>query len=368
MLSFFSRSSFRAGLCLAAGALCLAGCGDKAKEPGDHASNRPVLVAPVRYAQQSQAREFVAVIRPRVESDQGFRVAGKVMKRLVDAGRRVKAGDLLATLDENDLKLQKEQAEAEFSAAKVALDQAVGDEARAVALKSRGWTAQAALDRVRAAAQEARGRHQRTARAVELARNSLDYASLRADSDGVVTQTFVEPGQVVAAGQPAVRLAHSGELEAAVALPEAFAQIAGKGEAQLVLWTNPGKLYRARLRELSPSADAATRTFGARFSILDPDAAIGLGMSATLTIAARDAEPVASVPLSALYNQGSGPALWKVDSEGNLSLTPVKVLRYEANSALVRGGVTEGDAIVVLGVHKLDPGQKVRIQRQESAL
>ncbi len=366
MLRFFSPSSFRAGLCLAA--LCLAGCGEKAKEPGDRASNRPVLVAPVRYAQQSQAREFVAVIRPRIESDHGFRVAGKVMKRLVDAGRRVKAGEILATLDENDLKLQKEQAEAELSAAKVALDQAVGDEARATALKSRGWTAQAALDRVRAAAQEARGRHQRAARAVELARNSLDYASLRADADGVVTQTFIEPGQVVASGQPAIRIAHSGELEAAVALPEAFASAAGKGEAHLVLWTNPDKIYRAKLRELSPSADAATRTFAARFSILDPDAAVALGKSATLSIEPRDAEPVASVPLAALYNQGAGPALWKVDGEGNLSLTPVKVLRYEANSALVRGGVAEGDQIVVLGVHKLDPGQKVRVLRQESTL
>jgi RND family efflux transporter MFP subunit len=346
--------------------LTLSACGDKTSQADDRASARPVLVAPVRYAAQSRTREFVASIRPRVETDQGFRVAGKVVKRHVEMGRRVKAGDVLASLDENDLKLQKEQAEAEFSAARMALEQAAGDERRATKLRKDGWTAQAALDRVRASAEEARGRHQRAGRSVELARNALDYATLRADADGVVTQTFIEPGQVVTAGQPAVRVARSGELEAAVALPEAFAGVAGAGEARLFLWSNPGKTYRAKLRELSPSADAMTRTFAARFSIPDADAAVSLGMSATLTIASRDAAPIASVPLSALYNQGRGPALWKVDGDGRLTLAPVKLVRYEANAALVTGGVAEGDTIVILGVHKLDAGQKVRAVKQDS--
>ncbi|MGA8172194.1 MAG: efflux RND transporter periplasmic adaptor subunit, partial [Methylocystis sp.] len=267
----------------------------------------------------------------------------------------------LATLDDTDLKLQKEQADAEYATSNVALMQTTADEARAIKLKKDGWTAQAALDRARAAAEEARGRNQRAARAVELAKNSLDYAVLRADTDGVVTQTSIEPGQVVAAGAPAIRIARAGELEAAVALPEAYASAAGAGEARLTLWSNPGKSYHAKLRELSPSADPATRNFAARFSILDADAAISLGMSATLAIASADATPVIDVPLSALYNQGSGPALWKVDAEGRLSLSPVTVLRYESDTALVSGPLREGDNIVILGVQKLDAGQKARI-------
>lgn len=349
---------------LLAAVLLLAACDKKANEAGEQSDVRPVLTAPVRYAQRSQTREFIAAIRPRVESDQGFRVAGKVVKRLVEMGKRVKAGDPLAELDERDLRLQMEQAEAEYAAARMAQSQATGDEKRAVELHKNGWTAQAALDRVRTAAQEARGRFQRAERAVELARNGLDYATLRADADGIVTQTLIEPGQVVAAGQTAVRVARAGEMEAAVALPEAFNAAAGEGVATLTLWSNPGKTYRARLRELSPSADPTTRTFAARFSILDADAAIALGMSATLTIAARAAEPVVSVPLSALYNQGDGPALWKVDGDGRLALTPVKLVRYEANAALVTGGVVEGDNIVILGVQKLDAGQKVRVITQ----
>lgn len=321
---------------------------------------RPVLVAPIRFAAQTQAREFVATIRPRVESDQGFRVSGKVVKRLVQVGQRVKAGEALAVLDERDLRLQKEQAEAEFSAAKMALSQAAGDEKRTVSLRKNGWVAQAAVDRVGAAAEEARGRFQRAERAVELSRHSLEYATLRADDDGVVTQTLVEPGQVVAAGQTAIRVARSGELEAAVALPEDFVSAADKGAATLTLWSNKTKTYRARLRELSPSADPATRTFAARYSILDPDSKIALGMSATLSIAAPGAGAVASVPLSALYNKGDGPALWKLDADGRLQLVPVKLVRYEGDSALVTGGVADGDRIVVLGVHKLEAGRKAR--------
>lgn len=349
-----------------AAALALSACGKEPEQSSDARADRPVLVAPARVAAQSQAREFVATIRPRVESDLGFRVAGKVVRRFVQAGQKVKAGEALAALDENDLKLQKEQAEAELSAARMALAQVAGDERRALALRKNGWTTEATLDRLRAAAQEGRGRLQRAERSLEMARNALEYATLRADGDGVVTQTLVEPGQVVAAGQTAIRLARSGELEAAVSLPEDFVPLAGKGAATLTLWSNKSKVYPAKLRELSPSADPATKTFAARYSILDPDPAISIGMSATLSIAAAGQEAVISVPLSALYNQGSGPAVWKVDADGRVQLAPVKLVRYDSDSALVSGGVSAGDQIVILGVHKLDAGRKVRVMTRQA--
>ncbi|MFM8858652.1 MAG: efflux RND transporter periplasmic adaptor subunit [Methylocystis sp.] len=342
---------------LSSGALL--GCG-KSKNDADTEADRPVLAEPAHLTAQGQLRDFVATVRPRVESDLGFRVLGKVVKRYVQVGQRVKLGDPLALLDEKDLRLQKEQAEAEHAAAKMALAQAAGDEQRTLTLHKDGWTAQAAVDRVRAAAQEARGRLQRAERALELSGNSLDYATLRADHDGVVTATLVEPGQVVAAGQTAIRVAHTDELEAAVSLPEDFSQQAAQGIATLTLWSNKSKHYPAKLRELSPTADAQTRTFAARYSILDPDSAIALGMSATLEIALPGAQQIARVPLSALFNQGGGPALWKVDADNRVQLLPVKVVRYETDSAYVTG-VKEGDQIVLLGVHKLEAGRKVRL-------
>ena len=151
-------------------------CDGKDQRPAQASerSERPVLVAPARYAAQTQTREFVATIRPRVESDQSFRVAGKVVKRAVEVGQRVKAGDPLAALDEQDLRLQKEQADAEFAAARMAQTQALADEKRAAELRSKGWVAQAALDRARAGGEEARGRFRRAERAVELAGNALE--------------------------------------------------------------------------------------------------------------------------------------------------------------------------------------------------
>lgn len=347
-------------------ALALSACEKRQDEARDAQNDRPVLVTQPRVAAQSQAREFVATIRPRVESDLGFRVGGKVVKRFVQAGQKVRAGEPLAALDENDFRLQKEQAEAELAAAKMVVAQALGDEKRALALRKNGWTTDATLDRIRAAAQEARGRQLRAERALELSHNSLDYAVLKADGDGVVTQTLVEPGQVVAAGQTAIHLAHSDELEAAVALPEDFAPLADKGAATLTLWSNKTKTYHAKLRELSPSADAATRTFAARYSILDADAAVALGISATLSIAAGGPETVMSVPLSALFSQGEGSAVWKVDAEGRLHLAPVKLVRFDSDAALVSGGLSASDQIVVLGVHKLEAGRKVRVMTRQS--
>lgn len=351
---------------LAAMGLALLGCdrpGEKTAGDDGADGGRPVLVAPVQMVVKGQAREFAATIQPRIVVDQAFRVTGKVVRRLVQAGQRVKAGDVLALLDERDLKLQKEQADADLAAANLALVQAAGDERRTLTLHKDGWTAPAAVDRARAAAQEARGRVLRAERAVELSRNALDYATLRADGDGVVTQTLIEPGQVVAAGQTAIRVARTGELEAAVSLPEDFAHEADAGDATLVLWSNRDRRYKAKLRELSPSADPATRTFGARYSILDPDPALALGMSATLVIANRSAAPVARIPLAALFNQGGGPAVWRVDAENRLQLLPVTLVRYETETALVKG-VPAGAEIVVLGAHKLEAGRKVRTIRR----
>jgi RND family efflux transporter MFP subunit len=339
-------------------AVLLAGCG-KSEETARREPDRPVLVQPAHLLHRGQARDFVATIRPKVEADQGFRVSGKVVKRLVQTGARVNEGDILALLDERDLRLQKEQAEAELAAAKMALAQAAGDEQRTLTLHKDGWTAPAAVDRVRAVAQEARGRVLRAERAVELSRNSLAYATLRADSNGVVTQTLVEPGQVVAAGQTAIRIARAGEFEAAVSLPEDFVAQADTGEARVILWSKPDKAYRAKLRELSPTADATTRTFSARYTILDPDAAISLGMSAMLDITTPGARPMARLPLSALFNQGQGPSVWTIDADSRLKLLPVEVVRYESDAVVVTG-VREGEPIVVLGAHKLEVGRKVR--------
>lgn len=347
---------------LAAGALisALAAC-QEASSQAKPSPERPVLVSRVTFAPRVVERSFVGTIRPRVESDLGFRVAGKVARRLVNVGDRVRAGQALAVLDEADLRLQQEQAEAEIRAAGAALAQGEAELKRITTLRNDGWSTASGYDRQKAAAEEARGRLARAERSLSLSRNALSYATLAADADGVVTATPVEPGQVVAIGQPAVRLARTGEKEAVVAIPEVLIGQVREGRASVTLWSDPGKRFAARLRELSPSADPTTRTYLARYALANPGEEAQLGMTATVTIGAPEEARVARLPLSALYNQGAGPAVWVVGADGQLALRPVTVAAYEAREVLVSGGLDEGVQVVSLGVQKLDAGQKVRV-------
>jgi RND family efflux transporter MFP subunit len=356
---FASYYRLLAGVSLALIAIALAGCDQTVAEKAP--PSRPVLVATVHYEQQSPERSFVGTVKPRIETDMGFRVPGKVARRLVEVGQTVDVGQPLATLDEVDLKLQAEQAEAEFRAATGVLAQAGAAEQRAKELRAKGWATDAQLDSAKAAADEARARLNRAERSVELTRNSLSYATLMADSRGVVTATLVDPGQVVASGQTAIRVARFAEKEAVVAIPETLVGRAKDGVATVTLWSEPDRKYAAKLREIAPSADPATRTYLAKFSLPDAGEEVALGMTATLTLADPQSERVARLPLSSLYSQGGDPSLYVVDHKGDVTLKPVTVKSYESNNVVISGGVEEGASIVVLGVQKLDPSQKVRV-------
>src|SRR6185437_1566671 len=357
ILSRYSR--LLAGASLALLAVALAGCNEKVAEKP--APSRPVLVATAHYEAETPARSFVGTIRPRIEADMGFRVPGKVAKRLVEVGQTVEIDQPLATLDEVDLKLQAEQAVAEFNAATGVLAQAGTAETRARELRAKGWTTDAQMDTARAAADEARARLSRAERSVDLTRNSLSYATLVADARGVVTATLVEPGQVVASGQTAIRVARFAEKEAVVAIPETLLCRAKDGVASVTLWSDPGRRYAAKLREVAPSADPATRTYLAKFSLPDADDRVSLGMTATLTLADRNTERVARLPLSALFSEGGDPSFYIVDANGDVALKPVTVKSYETDHVVISGGVEEGARVVTLGVQKLDPAQKVRV-------
>src|SRR5579859_4614171 len=147
---FASYNRLLAGMMLAAMAIALAGCNDAVAEKP--APSRPVLVATVHYEAESPERSFVGTIKPRIETDMGFRVPGKVAKRLVEVGQAVDVGQPLATLDEVDLKLQADQAEAELTAATGVLAQAAAAERRANDLKANGWTTDAQMDQAHATA------------------------------------------------------------------------------------------------------------------------------------------------------------------------------------------------------------------------
>jgi RND family efflux transporter MFP subunit len=357
-VSAASPGKWPRGLAVLAGVLMLAAC--QAETAPAPKVERPVQVQRVAFETGAMAREFVGVVRARYETDLGFRVAGKIVTRVVNVGDRVRVGDVIARLDPRDLQLQVESAEAELAAATSSLAQAASDLQRYATLKSRGYAAVADFDRKQAANDEAEGRLARAKRSLDLARNQLGYAELKSDADGVITATLAEPGQVVALGQAVARLAHKGEKEALVSLPETSLGEAQEATATVRLWSDRERSFAARLRELSPQADPATRTFAARFTILDGDDTVAFGMTATVRLERARETPVARLPLAAILNRGAGPTVYVVDENGALVSRPVTVAAFTGDAALVTGGINNGERIVTLGVQTLEAGLRVR--------
>lgn len=322
---------------------------------------RPVQLHRVHIANLSQPRLLVGTLRARIEGDHAFRVTGKMASRKVQIGDRIKVGAVLATLDETDFRLARESAEAELAAARSSARQAELERDRIAELRAKGWSTDQASERQKLAFDEALGRVKRAQRQVELATNSQSYAELKAEADGTIIAVLAEAGQVVAAGQVIFRIAQDGDREAQVAIPEQDLAFARAARPEISLWSAPDKRHDGELRELSPNADAATRTFLARYTVrgLAPDAP--LGMTVTLSLTEAGSTRGARVPLSAILNEGGGTEVFIFDkTSGTLARKPVKVLSFDARHAVVSEGLAEGDLVVTLGVHTLRAGQKVR--------
>ena len=330
---------------------------------------RPARVMEIAYRREGQSLVLAGTVVPRIESQLGFRVAGKIVRRAVDVGAVVQAGQLIAELDPTDYKLAVENARAAFAAAEGDYMRAKADHERYLQLRNGAAFMQQTLDTRKSAAVTALGRMDQAKSQFESAEHNLAYTELRADADGVITAVQAEAGQVVAQGQSVAKLARTDELEILVGVPEHRLQAARTTDAaSFELWSEPGKRHAARLRELSPSADPTTRTYPARFSVIDKPAFIGLGMTATLTFERPDAQPVAEVPLAAIFQHGTRPAVWVVDKEsGTVELRAVQIARWRNDTAAILSGVKDGELIATAGVHKLEPGQKVKPQQQATA-
>jgi len=354
-------------LLLSAGALALAACSEPQATPAPQAEVRPVRAQAVSYGETAQRFALAGTVEARIESPLAFRTAGKIVARQVNVGDTVTPGTVLARLDDEDHRLQLRTTRAQLDSARADLAKAKADFERYERLRSSQVFTQATYDQRRAAAEMARARAEQMAGQLRMMENQLAYTTLAADARGVVTQVKAEVGQVVQSGQAIVQVARLDELEVAVAVPEhRLADLKNATTLSVSLWSEGGEQSHAvKLRELAPGADPATRTYVARFTLVEPPAGARLGMSATLSVERQAGERVAALPLSALFQQGATPAVWVVDApSGKLTLTPVTVARYAADAVLVSGGVPDGALIVTAGVHKLDAGQRVRLLGQ----
>ena len=323
---------------------------------------RPARVMEVAYQRRSRSLVLAGTVVPRIETNLGFRVAGKIVRRSVDVGSTVKSGDLIAQLDPADYRLAVDNARAALASAEADHARAKADHERYLNLRGTAVFTSQTLEQRQSLAATAQARVEQARSQLASAENNLAYTELRADTDGVVTAVQAEVGQVMAQGQGVVRVARTDELEIVVGVPEHRLKTVREARAAgFELWSDPGRRHPVRLRELSPSADPMTRTYPARFSVIDQPPFIGLGMTATLTFERADAPFVAEVPLSAIFQRGTQPAVWVVDREsGTVALRPVVIARWRDDTAAIASGVKDGELIATAGVHKLEPGQKVK--------
>ena len=343
-----------------AAALLLSSCGDS---PRGTEPIRPALTVVVAPGAAATRDVYSGELRARVETDLAFRVGGKIVARLADAGVRVAKGQPLARLDPRDASLAAGSSRALLASAEADHALARAEFDRAGDLLARKFISQSAFDARQAAFAAASARVEQARSQSALSENQETYTTLFADADGVVVSVSAEPGQVVAAGQPILRLARDGEMEVAVTVPESQVARLGTGqEVAIFLWADPANRFPGRIREIAGGADAITRTFTVRVSATRVPPGARLGMSATVVLAkAADANLVV-LPLTALVGDEASAAVWVVDpASSRVKRRKVEVGQYREDGATILSGLAAGEVVVSAGVHKLREGQQVRL-------
>lgn len=354
----FSSPTLRAAVVALCAAGALAACSKPAPPVEDI---RPVRVIQLVADAGGERSQFAGDVRPRYESQLGFRVGGKIIERKVDVGATVKRGTVLMRLDPQDVKLAETQARATLRAAETERELAAADYKRHVNLRTQNFVSQAVLDAKQSALKAAQANVEAARAGLRGQSNQASYTTLIADIDGVVTALEAEVGQVVQAGTPVVRVARTAEKEVVIGIPEdKVERLRQSADVVVRLWAAADQTIPGKIREIAPMADAATRTYTVKVA-LPERADVRLGMSATVELA-TGAAPTGGlrVPVTALVNHQGASSVWIVEN-GAVRLVPVQVAGQVDNDVLVSGAVRAGQNVVTAGVNLLKPGQKVRI-------
>ncbi len=369
--SMFSHAQWLAAWVALAGVAValLAGCSkpEPAQEPV-----RAVKVVTVSSVKLESGAEFSGEVRARVESRLGFRVGGKLMQRSVEAGQRVKSGQMLAQLDARDYLLAADAAKAQVTSAATNRNLTVAEYKRFSELKDQNFISGAELDRRDAAVKGAEAQLEQAQAQLSSQRNQTGYTKLTADVAGVVLGIEAEAGQVVAAGQTIVRIAKDGPRDVVFSVPEDKVALVTMGSpVEVRAWSGSATL-KGVVREIAASADPVTRTFQIKVSMDGKDAAESLALGSTVNVMPQALSlagvEVIKLPTSALKRDGKSTAVWVVDRPSmTVKSQTVEVVSAEGNEVVVSSGVTPGMLVVAAGVHVLQAGQKVALYKDKAA-
>ena len=343
-------------------ALALAGC---KKEEEAAAPPRPVLSLVVAPSALPGTR-FAGTVQAKVQAALGSRVAGRLVSRSVHVGDLVQKGDVLAVLDATAYELAVRSARAELSSAEATLASAVANQERQKTLLQSNAAAKAAVESAEQSREAADAGVTRARTALVKAEEQLSYTRILAEFDGVVVATGAEVGQTVSPGEAIVTVARPDERDAVVDIPETSGGVAVGSRFEVSLQINPAVTVKGVVREVAPSADAATRTRRVKIALENPPDTVRLGTTITAELEGPDLTAL-MVPESAVLTKDGKPHVWLVDAgKGEVHLVPVETGMTAGHSLAVTSGIKEGDRVVTAGVHSLEEGQKVKIEDEAS--
>lgn len=338
---------------------------------------RAVKLVTVGEGQIESAQEYSGDVRARVESRLGFRVAGKITRREVELGQHVKAGQVLARLDARDYQLSADAARAQLASATTQRDLAEANAKRFRTLRAQNFISAAEMERYEANLKAAQASLDQARAQLSSQSNQENYTQLLADADGVVTAVEAEPGQVVAAGTPVVRIAQDGARDAVFSVPEDRRSAIKPGQGVKVRpWSDESRVINALVREVAASADPATRTYVVKAALQGTDLpALGATVHVMPEGMGVSGEAVGSqvikLPTTALRQEGGngqGTAVWLYDAaSSSVKLQPVQIASADGNEAVIASGLQPGMQVVATGAHVLTPGQKVTVYRDKYA-
>lgn len=357
-----------AGLVAAAGAAAVFLVFQTPKREAEVADPRtasPMVKLAEAMRTETAVRSFTGTVASRVQSNLGFRVPGKIVERMVDVGQQVRRGQPLMRIDETDLQLALTAKRNAATAARAVLIQAQADEKRYATLVKNGLAAtQQRYEQAKAAFDTAAAQLEAAEADAKVAENAAAYTVLVADSDGTVVDALADPGQVVTAGQTVIQLAQAGPREAVVWLPETLRPDIGS-EAQASVYGGNSLSEKARLRQISDSADLQTRTYEARYVLDGAAASAPLGSTVTIKISDESRQSEVAVPVGAILDDGSRTGVWTVSNgTSTVNFAPVEIKRIGEETAFVTG-IAVGQQVVALGAHLLQDGAIVRIGVQQ---
>jgi RND family efflux transporter MFP subunit len=339
--------------------LFLAACQKPAEPPPPP---RPALVVIAGESSANNSMVLVGEVKSRYESNQGFRIAGKIIERKVEIGSFVKKGQVLARLDATDTNLSVQVASADVRAAEANYALAQAEVERQRTLFNKKFISASALDMREAELKTSAARLQQVKAQAAVSGNQSRYTALIADRDGVVTKIQAEPGQVVQVGSIIAQVVDTKQIEVLVAVPESKMDKLEVGDKVAVkLWADREKTYLGSVREIAPAADSATRAFDVRIAIVNADETVKLGMTAGVNFSEDKVNEI-TIPATALTQINGKNSVWVIDKNNIANPREVHIGQFTEVGVVIKSGLQSNEMVAIAGVHTLIKNQKVKPQ------